>query len=537
MSDSQSFSHIQGSSGQSPGHWSQDGSFNVSGAAGDSIIDPTTGVYTSDRSRPTEDERADTGEALGAPDPRHARQENEMQRQARWKAEDLLFSKYPLYTVVRGDNKSGTSAHITVRGDSLHNWLLRVESILNYRRYSDTDQLGIQLTSWMVSLGKLLPVAPAEAPPWIPGASTSDPYFSRLLSFFGDIALTFWIFALNPIEEYYGVKEELYRMRENVEDMLASEGARATPQARAVILTPLSPGRREMTDPLALRAGQQGIISKAAIPTIRRIAPFPQNLNTGDPESTVRYPDASGDHSSQSSMFSLSDSRQEPLEDAAVQKVTPATELGDSTLSLKEATLLTAWEQAEKLRLRSLRCSDHLRKLKKQEEQEKLECDPPLYEILPKWACPSEGKKGVRIKGETVQYWQNRLQQRYDVHDPTLLASRLSALLDVLRDPTPCFRDRLEWQEAPWPDTLQSRRRSFAKEVALAVWYAAEGAPSDCDKSPELVGWLEERAFSFAGLQLPTELSGSNYNGTVSKASHTTTGAASTTGGAVTENS
>jgi hypothetical protein len=116
-------------------------------------------MHTSEYSGLALDETEDFREALRASDDSDTTEESAIQRQARWKDKESLYSKYPLYNVVIGVRSSGISASITVKGDDIDQWLRHIDAFLKYRNYKDVDKLGLQLKTLMISLADIFPVA------------------------------------------------------------------------------------------------------------------------------------------------------------------------------------------------------------------------------------------------------------------------------------------------------------------------------------------------------------------------------------------
>lgn len=420
----------------------------------DSIASQTIHRHTSVYSGHA-DETGQTKEARGAPDFSDTKQESSSQRQARWKDKESLYPKCPLYNITAGDRRSGIPAKIKVKGKVIDQWLNRIDLFLCYRNRKDEDGLALQLNKILVSLADMFPMTPAQAA----SRETMDFTDHPVKRLFKDVALTLWSFALDPIQEYNGAKQEVDRMC--VESVVIWPGGYAgNPMPPASSSSAASgDGEREIAETLLLLARGSCFRSEAENSRIesRVLSNVPERTT-----SSISF--EPGDAISTASLDKASGCQATPMS-------------------------FPTWDNSRACR------SIHA----KWTAREQMAEGSPLYKVLPKYM--REG--GTEIKGKCSDYWMDLILQRCKGNDPAQLVPWFTVLLDTLKDPRRYTRDRAGWPEAPSSGALKERRRGFARDVALALWIVA----SDCEKEYSAVaaylGWLNERAFSHVGLRIP----------------------------------
>jgi hypothetical protein len=463
--------------------------------------------YTSDQyTREHNHEPLDTEGAHGASESEEKRQESESHRRARWREKETLYPDYPLYSVVPGQLRTGSSTQITVKGVELGRWLDCIESLLTGHQLAAQDGVGLQLAASMDSLAGLFPVTLAQA--LQPGTSSNHPV-TRL---FGDIALVFWVYARDPAREYHGVKQELDGMRRAVQNICSSEVA--------VVLSLLA----KSSCPNA------GVIENTSL-VEEDNAPSATGGDTSTPETHSKPGEefqaarnlpsqASGSLVTQKSVHPLLDlSRMSPENDDRKEVASCTTSVTLNTMTTEGPTE-TVWNQF----------ADWDWSFNQRKWKAKAAGEPKLYEVWPGWVPGTRGKREIRIKGQIFQYWADCIDTRHEGQDPARLIAQLSALLDCARDSGPYYIDQLRERKTPTVRAMAERRSTFNKDVALAVWIAAMDSETDYWTMVAYLEWLKKRACGHVGLRLPPVLS-ARPTASILENYQSTSGAALTAGG------
>lgn len=477
-----SFPSTEDPSRQFNGH-TPDGSTDVLSSDGtpNSNTGQTMHMHTSEYSG-LADATADVREARRAPESSDTRKESTIQRQARWKDKESLYSQYPLYSVLVGDRPRGILATITVKGNDIDRWLRHIDAFLKYRNYEDVDKLGLQLKTLMISLADTFPVALGQ----VNLREGTDSTVHPVRHLFAEAALTLWSFALNPLREYHGIKREVARLRMEFVVIWSSRSVRDAILPASTL--PIASGNSEHETAeslLHLAQGPCAGVREADSQMESHVMSSATERWTSLGSSTVGYP-ASAVPARRASSFWLEPMSLSPRYDSRACR------------------------------------NNRIRWM----SREKLAGGPPLYKTLP-GKTKAEGNEEIAIKGKYCNYWTDRILQKCQGKDPAQLVSRLTTLLGVLKDTRPYLRDPAEWSEAPVSKVRKRRCNAFAREVALSLWIVASDFDAEYPAVAEYLGMLCERAFSHVGLNIPG-ITSLNAEGTGSEVSQPITGMAHT---------
>jgi hypothetical protein len=366
-----------------------------------------------------------------------------------------------LYSVVVGDLSAGTTTKIAVKGKDINEWLHRIDVFLNYRNRNDVDGLGIRLKTFMIALANMLPVAFGN----VTSGATMDSAKHPVERLLGEASLTLWSFALNPLEEYYGTNQEVERMYEAWVDLKSRGIVGNTVATAGSTLSPVSRDNEdETTEALVLLANGDSLRSQDENSRIwRHILPSVTERSKSSFSSELRH------------------------------GVSPYAAGG-----FLPTPMSVSWHGTRVCRAKWM-------------AREELAGGPPLYKTIP-GRFRAEGKEEIEIKGKYCAYWTEVIRQKCQGKDPAQLIPRVTALLNVLKNPRPYMRDTADWPEAPiWK--VQIRRRSqFAREVALPVWIVASDFDTEYLAVAEHLRTLYQRAYSHVGLKIPDNSSSSTVD-------------------------
>lgn len=411
------------------------------------------------------------------------RQETASQRGARWMDKETLYPKYPLYEVVAADPSSGSSTQIVVKGKVVKKWLDRIDLILTYHRFDDPDGVALGLEALMISLTGIFLIPLAQASPWRSGTPSTHP----VSDLFGNLALVLWVYAIDPIGEHRGVRQELNDMREAVQAICSSEAAK--------VLLLFARGRIE---------NSYGETTDNARPTDRYECKrtshhAPATGAKAGTESTVSTTSFSTDPDPLPipiSDFPSADLYDESVLTDVSQEITSTTSLEGSGSSVTQGATAIAWGKSAYWAWTA--------KQKTWNALESITKESSLCEVIPGWAISPGAQSELRIKGQPFRYWTSSIYARYDGQDPARLVPQLAALLNAAKDPPKSYRlDQLEGDKVPPLGTLHYRRTRFRREVALAVWITAVDNETSYWTMVSYLEWLRKKAYCQVGLLLP----------------------------------